>query len=382
MKKIILLSLITVLFTNCQTAPTFEKSLQASTQVTAKPKFIRSDDKSKEALLNIPYRSLDTSKVITEFGFGSCNDQTKPQPLWAVIQKQNPELFLMMGDNIYASAPNTKPIVDQYIKLNENTDYKKLRESTPFLAIWDDHDFGVNDGGADNAEKEEARKSFLSYWRYLKQSLPKNQRAIYHSRIVGDKKKRVQFIMLDTRWDRSPLVKNPDYNPEDKTQVGPPKIYIPTSDTKTTFLSNEQWVWLEEELKKPADLRILVSSIQLIANDHSFEKWGLFPHEREKFFKLLQNLKVKNLVVLSGDRHLSSVAKYDNGKAGLLFDITSSGLNKASRATEPEVDSTYTGPSFLKINFGMARIDWAKKSVLFEIIDEENKVQLSQSVKF
>ena len=407
-----------------------ERSGEQTTKADSKSFFARTHtDTSKQAQLNIPYRSLNTSKVVNSFGFASCNDQNQEQPFWPIILNQNPDLFLMMGDNVYASAKSDKPIVDQYIKLNKNTDYRNVREKIPFLAIWDDHDYGQNDGGGDNPEKEEARKVFLNYWGYLKPSLPKEQKALYHSRIVGNKKQHVQFIMLDTRWDRSPLVKNPDYNPDLKptlassidtssalpasgdsttitsttaaststsstaglassdktaTQANPsvPKIYLPTTDTKTRLLSEEQWKWLEAELKKPAELRILVSSIQVIANDHYFEKWGNFPHERTRLFNLLQKNRIKNLVILSGDRHLAAIAKIKNGAMGDLYDITSSALNRPSRATTPEVDATYTSPSFLNLNYGLATINWATRSATFEIRDTQNKVQLSQVVKF
>ncbi len=380
MRKIVCLTLLVL--AGCQSNTKTPETLQ--TNGTNKPKFVRVNDASRHAMLNIPYRSLDTSKTVTTFGFGSCNDQTQDQPLWKLITNKNFDLFLMMGDNVYASRPETKPIADQYIKLNQNNDYKKLREITPFLATWDDHDYGVNDGGNDSVEKMEARQSFLNYWNYLKPTLPKNQMAIYHSRIVGSKKQRVQFIMLDTRWDRSPLVKNPDYKPDDNTAppTSLPKIYLPNTDPAARMLSEEQWQWLESELKKTAELRILVSSVQLIANDHYFEKWGNFPSERERFFKLLQKLKIKNLVALSGDRHLSAIAKYDNLKNGTVYEMTSSGLNRPSRSVEPEVDSAYTSPSFLKINYGQAQIDWIKKTVEFNIIDADDKVQLSQIVKF
>jgi alkaline phosphatase D len=398
--KSIRLLLMALFFTNCQSNPV--QSPSAQTVADQKIKHIRASDQSRQALLNIPYRALNTSKKVTTFGFGSCNDQSQPQPLWKSIYNKKFDLFLMMGDNVYASHSSQKPIIDQYIKLNENADYKGLRESTPFLATWDDHDYGVNDGGADSAEKADAKKAFLNYWGYLRYSLPLDQEPVYHSRIVGDKKNRVQFIMLDTRWDRSPLVKNPDYNPNaastpastdataasaDNTTVATkafsvPKIYLPTSDKKTRILSEAQWNWLESELRKPAELRILVSSFQLIANDHYFEKWGNFPHERERFFKLLQKTKTKNLVILSGDRHLSAIAKYDLEKIGPVYEITSSGLNKPSRATELEVDSTYIAPSFLKINYGQAQIDWDKKTVQFDIVDIDDKVQLSQTINF
>lgn len=352
------------------------------TEAVSKEKIKPNAHASYESQLLIPYRSLDTSASVETIGFGSCNDQTKAQPLWGLIQKNNPELFIMMGDNVYASRPENKPILNQYIKLNENEDYKKLREKTPFLAIWDDHDYGQNDGGADNPEKEEARNIFLNYWGYLKPTLPKNQKALYHSRLIGSGKKRVQIILLDTRWDRSALLKNPEYSPEAPQTNVFPKIYLPQTDPKAQMLSAEQWAWFESELKKPAELRLIISSIQVIANDNYFEKWGNFPSEREKFFKLLEKNKIKNAVILSGDRHLSAIAQYDLKNKTKIYEITSSGLNKPSRNKEPEVDTTYIKPSFLAINFGLAKIDWAKKEVLFQIIDEKNTAQLEQVFKF
>ena len=244
---------------------------------------------SLELQLSIPYRSLDTSKSIETFGFGSCNHQDQEQPLWKLISKNNPQLFLMMGDNVYASAPENKPIYAQYLKLNKNQDYRTLREKIPFLAIWDDHDFGQNDGGETNPEKNEARRVFLNYWGYLKPTLPKKQMAVYHSRMIGAAPQRLHVILLDTRWDRSDLVKNPDYNPDN--QSVPPKIYLPTTDKSTKILSREQWSWLEDELKKPAELKIIISSFQVLPESHGFEKWANFPHERERLLNLIKKNK-------------------------------------------------------------------------------------------
>jgi len=337
-------------------------------------------DNSKEALLNIPYRSLNTSKDLQTIGFGSCADQNQPQPIWSMIEKNNPELFIMMGDNVYASKKEDKPIVDQYIKLNKVSEFVKLRESIPFLAIWDDHDYGQNDGGFDNPEKEEAKKAFLKYWGYLKPTLPTNQKALYHSRIIG-KTKKVQVILLDTRWDRSQLNKNPDFDPL-KTDDLLPKIYLPSEDKKSQVLSAEQWQWFESELKKPAHLRLIISSIQLIPNDHYFEKWGNFPLEREKFFNLLKKHKIKNSIILSGDRHLAAISQYNIKGLGQIHEVTSSAINRPSRSKTPEKDSSYISEAFLFTNFGLINIDWKKKIAQVRIIDENNKTQLETNIRF
>jgi alkaline phosphatase D len=309
--------------------------------------------------------------------------------------------------------------MDQYVKLNENIDYLALREAVPFMATWDDHDYGQSDGGEDNPYKQEARKIFGQYWTYLKNIIPKDQGAIYHSRLIGEGKKRVQIIMLDTRYDRSPLVKAPEPAPvmipvvpplpttpilnssENKAELKAdnnaapvplppkpitpppmPKMYGLNSDPKAHILSNEQWKWLESELKKPAELRIIVSSIQFIADDHGFEKWGNFPLERKKFLDLLNKNNIRNAVILSGDRHLAAVAKIQLNKKTELYDITSSALNRPTPAKELEVDQTYVTPTYLGINFGLATIDWSKRQLEIQIIGEDDKAQMNQTIKF
>ncbi|MBC7457814.1 MAG: alkaline phosphatase family protein [Bdellovibrionaceae bacterium] len=416
--KNILLVLLLLFVYSCQSNPVPESSVSIGD--VKKIRYERpKETPGKEALLNIPYRTIDTSKSFTTFGFGSCNDQNLEQPLWKLIKARSPQLFLMMGDNVYASKAANRPIMDQYVKLNENKDYLDLREAVPFMATWDDHDYGQQDGGEDNPYKQEARKVFAQYWTYLKNIMPKTQGAIYHSRILGEGKKRTQFIMLDTRYDRSPLVKAPEppaimipvappmpttpilntnENPAEfksdnkaspvSTPVKPiaplprPKMYGANEDAKAHILSNEQWKWLEAELKKPAELRIIVSSIQIIADDHGFEKWGNFPLERKKFLELLNKNNIRNAVVLSGDRHLAAVAKIQLNKKTELYDITSSALNRPTSATELEVDQTYVTPTYLGINFGLATIDWTKRQLDIQIIGEDDKTQLNQSITF
>ena len=49
----------------------------------------------------------------------------------------------------------------------------------------------------------------------------------------------------------------------------------------------EQWAWLEEQLRVPAQVRIIGSSIQVVDEDTSGETWANFPLERKRLFKLL-----------------------------------------------------------------------------------------------
>ena len=106
------------------------------------------------------------------------------------------------------------------------------------------------------------------------------------------------------------------------------------------MLGDTQWAWLEQQLIVPARLRIFVSSIQVVAQDHGFEKWMNFPLERERLYKLLKDTKAARVVALSGDRHLAELSMMDAGLGYPLYDLTSSGLTEASPPLGASSNST------------------------------------------
>lgn len=327
-------------------------------------------------------RGIDYTTAPKTIAFGSCANQTQPQPIWRSIVEANPDVFVFMGDNIYATLPDQKgTLADQYRILNMISEYREAREKIPFLAIWDDGDLGTRDGGADAPTKAEAQKAFLDYWVYLRNSLPLKRDGLYHSKIMGGlvtgkRRKRingptVHVIVLDTRSFRSPLKKVP--NP-DKPES---QLIEPNTDSGATVLGRDQWAWFEEQLKVPADIRIVVSSIQVIAADHPYEKWANFPKERERFFELLKKTKAKNVVVLSGDRHMGAIAKAELKGWGTLYDVTASSINRPA-TIPPESDPAYLMPSYTQENFGLAHIDFKRKTMKVELKDL--KGQTVQSV--
>jgi len=168
---------------------------------------------------------------------------------------------------------------------------------------------------------------------------------------MGPDGKRLQIIVLDTRYFRSaPLSK----------KVFRHKTYLPQTDPTATMLGEAQWKWLEEELKKPAELRLIVSSIQLIMEHHRFEKWANFPREREKFLKLLKSTNAGPTILFSGDRHLAEVCRLKKEDTQLPFDLyelTSSGMTHAGSGkykSSLRVPDTY----YSKRNYGLIEIDW------------------------
>src|SRR5436305_1258001 len=103
-------------------------------------------------------------RPLSRIGFGSCVHQDRPQPIWTPIVAAKPELFLMLGDNIYADTEDMALMRKMYAQLAAQPGFKKLRGACPILATWDDHDYGGNDAGAEYPKKKESQQLFLDFW--------------------------------------------------------------------------------------------------------------------------------------------------------------------------------------------------------------------------
>ena len=83
--------------------------------------------------------------------------------------------------------------------------YQKLLKTCPVLATWDDHDYGKNDAGVEYPQKDQSQQLFLDFYGIPKDSPRRTQKGVYDSVTYGPEGKRVQIIVLDLRYFRSPL---------------------------------------------------------------------------------------------------------------------------------------------------------------------------------
>jgi alkaline phosphatase D len=289
----------------------------------------------------------------TRIAFGSCAHQAKPQPIWDAVLDYRPELFIFAGDNVYGdvtSAAMTE-LSEAYARAAAIEGYADVRETVPVLATWDDHDYGQNDGGADFAHKDAAKRLFLDFWQVHADDPRRTREGIYHARTFGPEGMRVQVILLDTRSFRSPLRSTPEPAVPGK---GP---YLPDADPAKTMLGAAQWAWLRTQLMQPAELRLIVSSVQVLAEGHGWEGWGNLPLERTKLLDLVAETGAGGVILLSGDRHVGALYQRRAGVAYALYEITASGINMsyaASREPGPlRLGAVYGAP-----NFGTVDIDW------------------------
>ncbi len=309
---------------------------------------------------------------LTRIAFGSCADQNRPQPIWDAVLGYRPQTFLFLGDNVYGdvTSPDMAELKTAYEKARAIPAMTQLRAEADVLATWDDHDYGRNDAGATFPYREQAKELFLDHWQVPPGDKRRNRAGIYFSRIQGPPGKRVQIIMLDTRSFRSDLIPTGKRRPK----------YMPDPDPAKTVLGAAQWAWLRAELRKPADLRLLVSSIQVVADDHGWERWGNLPAERQRLFDTIRDTGAKGVVLLSGDRHFGALYALKAGVPYPLYELTSSSLNRPWRNADErgprQIVAAY-GPE----NFGTVDIDWARRTVLLALRDIKGRIVRRQTIR-
>ena len=274
--------------------------------------------------------------------------------IWTPIVDARPQLFLMLGDNVYGDVKGAEmtELRDAYLRLLANPDFTRARAVLPFLATWDDHDYGRNDGDGRFPYKAQAARMFHAFWQ--QPADPGVTAGIYHARTFGPTGRRVQIILLDTRSFRSELRQRG--LAERATDPGS-ATYLPDTAPEKTMLGDAQWTWLEAQLRQPAELRLLVSSIQVLAETHGWERWGHLPRERDRLFQLIGRSGARGVVLLTGDRHRAAVYRRTEGLPYPLVEVTSSSLNRPVPAADP-ADPGRLGDMYGAPNFGMAEIDW------------------------
>ena len=295
-------------------------------------------------------QELDAGALPARISFGSCADQQRPQPILAQVTARAPDLFVYLGDNIYGDTEDMQVLRDKYSQLAAKPEFQALRRSCPTLAIWDDHDYGVNDGGRHYPRKAESREVFLDFWREPASSARRGHPGIYHAERFHADGRTLQVILLDTRTFRDDLRLRGE-------AAGFKNDYRPHEDGAHALLGEAQWRWLERQLRAPADLRIVATSIQFGHSYNGWESWTLFPRERERMIGLIRSTQADGVVFISGDVHWGEISRQDVPGGYPLYDVTASGLNQDWDKIEPS--ARRVGDAVAEYNFGSIEIDWA-----------------------
>lgn len=280
----------------------------------------------------------------TTIGLLGCHVQSRPAPsieFFADILQ--PDYAVWLGDNVYADTETDPQHIQRQLDiLAQKPGFQKLKTNTPFFVTWDDHDYGLNNADKNYIFKEESKAIHRQFWE-LENKVPADQDGIYYAEIVTEENgKKIQFILLDGR-----------YNYDKKNTLG-----------------DKQWAWLEEELKKNADIRFMVSGYQvLLPHMTRWESWAKTGKERKRLFHLLEQTQANNVIFLTGDQHTTEILKSQKKLDYFTYEIMACGINQTEKPGR--APNRVMGPDLTFDSSPIIHIIWKKEdaTIYFENYD-------------
>ena len=283
--------------------------------------------------------------------------------MWSVIDQHNPDVFLWVGDVIYADTYDIQVMQRKYRQQLANEDYLRLRSKVDVIGLWDDHDFGDNNAGKEYPLKASSQRLFLDFLQEPVDSPRRQQRGIYTSYEYGEGDEQVKVILLDTRYHRD----------------------TPGSG-RADLLGDEQWEWLEKQLSQStARVNVIASGVSVLSPQMPFaEEWRDFKWSRKRLFNLIEKYQVEGVLFLVGDRHFSAhLNSHEYG--GRFYEFMSSGLTHYMN--RPWVSAVFRylygdANSYFGKNFSKLDFDWGEQvSLTFTVHDEGNQERVRKVLR-
>ena len=225
-----------------------------------------------------------------KIAFGSCAGykNSKNSELWHSIAKWEPDTFIWLGDAIYPKKVDFPDIFDSstrvtweslYLTLKNDPGYSQLLRTSKIYGTWDDHDFGSNDDEYFKY-KRATQDLFLSFIGEDPKSSRWDQEGIYASYVFEENNKFLKVILLDDRT---------------------------FNDKESSYWGEEQWEWLEHELKEEADAYLIMNGVQFFGSDTVIEiTERVYKSELSRLLHILKDKK--GVILASGDVHYSELS--------------------------------------------------------------------------
>jgi alkaline phosphatase D len=232
---------------------------------------------------------------------------------------------------------------------------QRLWTACPHVAIWDDHDFGPDNGDASYAGSGWTLEMFRRYWP-LPYSPPSD--GLYGKVLQGD----VDIFLLDDRSYRYP----------NRWPEGPEKV----------LYGAKQMQWLKAALTySRAPFKLIAGGSQFFnqASGAERESWARFPAEQGDFKRWLEERKIAGVIFLSGDRHFTQMLRVQRPGLYPLHEITTSpltaGVVKEIAEAERSHPDVVPGTMYHDRNFAMITVTGPRtqRALTLEIRDTKGE---------
>lgn len=250
------------------------------------------------------------SSAKIKIGFGGGAGYTPwHERMWDTLATHSFNAFLLLGDNVYIDHPTRPPVQEYcYYRRQSRPEFRRFVSQVPVYAIWDDHDFTIDDGeGGPEIDQPEWKRPvwnvFRNQWNNPYYGGGEELPGCWFDFNIGD----VDFIMLDCRYYRE--------NPQ--------------TTRNPSMLGPVQKKWLKEKLlQSKGKFKVIASSVPWASGTKpgSDDTWDGFPAEREEIFSFLEEHKIEGVVLISADRHRSDAWKIERPGGYTLYDFMSSRL--------------------------------------------------------
>jgi alkaline phosphatase D len=268
---------------------------------------------------------------LTRFAFGSCNHSDEDQHYWRVIARDQPQLWIWLGDMIYGDGMTMRQRLATYYDLYRDPSYRDFRKAVPVVGTWDDHDYASNNKEGSFAYKSQSKFLAMRFLDIPESSPVAGRSGIYQSYLIGPVGQRTKVILLDLRYNMS--------------------------RAEEQLLGEMQWLFLTEELQTgDFELLIIGSSLNVTAAAGRWlEGWGSFPRERLRLYNLIAATECP-VLILSGDRHQAEFARFTLANGRSIYEFMSSGLTHFSGM--PRTTPFRLGKTVYARNYGLVTITW------------------------
>eukprot|EP00978_Attheya_sp_CCMP212_P017918 scaffold48361_cov49-Attheya_sp.AAC.1 len=342
----------------------------------------------------VPLPSKDS--VLNRIVFGSGSDQTSPLPYWDTVAALQPDLVIMGGDTIEDGQCTDKACSKldlAYVELLSKASFLGAKTMLPIVATLNTHDYGtsVELSNEFNPHKKAARSLFLDFFDIdeMDERSQRKDDGLYTSYEWGPYGERVQLIVLDTRYHLTPFVPTDEYGAAGKER------FVPTDDKGSQIMSENQWEWLEAQLVRPANVRLVVSAFPVLPMASGYDCWRMMTHEQTRLHKILKDLAMGSAIVfLTSDNHRRVGGFYQDDDNPDVHELMASSWTVFPDSCAQELchldendDKLVNGLVHNIAHFGTIDIDWMKHKVTLSLLRsdtqdpiDENNPQLAGKV--